>query len=56
MTGALTPPIDAVTVPEVYDKTVEDAAAPVAGWFETGPKPVQKIVMYSPGFAARDPA
>src|SRR6266404_5084942 len=39
----------------VFESGSAEAAAPVAGWLETAPSPVQKMEMYSPFRAARLP-
>ena len=52
LTVAETPPTVSVVVVVVTARGLTGAAAPLAGWFVTGPRPVQKISMYvEPGTA-----
>jgi hypothetical protein len=40
----------------VIERGLDLAAAPVAGWFETAPRPVQKMETYRPRETGRLPA
>src|SRR5579862_9152817 len=40
----------------VNESGLDEAAAPVAGWLETAPRPVQKMATYSPRITGRPKA